>query len=203
MTSTNAQSVISLPRLIARGLLMALLLVAAASFADSHKGQRINTVEVKAEITFIDYDTRELSMVSEGGGFITMTAGKQVRRLKELRVGDTVVATYIAALAGEIREPTEEEKATPYQELDTMAIARKDIPPAAAEMRTIKAVCTIEGMNRVTRTAMIKGPRGNYHVINDIKPERFEGRMLGDTVVITYTEALALEVNPVASMSAD
>jgi hypothetical protein len=47
-------------------------------------------------------------------------------------------------------------------------------------------------MNRVTGTAMIRDPRGKFHVIGDIPPEKFEGRMLGETIVMVYSEAIAL-----------
>lgn len=179
--------------------LLALSLGSVPTLAAHHEGEidggrRVQTIELRARIESIDYETRQVNLVAPGGQFVTVTAGPQVRRLRELEVGDTVVATYIASLTGEVREPSEEEKAQPLQEMDAAAIAGKDLPPGAAEMRAVKAVCTIEGMNRVTGTAMIKGPLGNYHVITDIPPERFAGKMLGDTVVVTYTESIALQL---------
>ena len=63
-----------------------------------------------------------------------------------------------------------------------------------AGLRAITAVCTIEGMNRVAGTVMIKDPRGKYHLIGDIEREEFEVRMLGETVIMVYAEAVALSL---------
>ena len=98
----------------------------------------------------------------------------------------------------EIREPTAEEKAQPFVILEGEAVAALDMPPGRAGMRVIRAVCTIEGMNRVTGQAMIKDPMGRYHVIDNVPAARFENITLGTTVIVTYSEAvaLALEKSP-------
>jgi hypothetical protein len=66
--------------------------------------------------------------------------------------------------------------------------------PGVGAARVIRAVCTIEGLNRILGTAVIKDPRGNVHVIGDVEPEKMEGVTLGQTVVMVYAEALALSL---------
>ena len=56
----------------------------------------------------------------------------------------------------------------------------------------IQAVCTVEGMNRVLGTVTIMDPRGKLHVIGDVEPEKMEGVLLGDTIIMVYTEAVAI-----------
>ena len=171
----------------------------ASAFADSHaEGEseggsvRVAAVQVAAVITDIDKETRELTLELPGSAFVTLTAGAEIQRFDEFDVGDAIVASYVTSLAGEVREPTPEEQENPWQELDAAAVAGMDLPPGVAGMRVIKAVCTIEGMNRVAGTVMIQDPRGKYHLIGDVAPEKFEGRTLGETVVMIYTEAVAL-----------
>ena len=159
---------------------------------DSEAGLRAAAVRVSAVIAAIDYDTRELTLETPLGDYVTVSADEEIQRLDEFEVGDAIVATYMTSLAGEVREPTPEEVAEPWLELDAAAIAELEKPPGVAGVRVIRAVCTIEGMNRVTGTAMIQDPRGKYHVIGDIAPEKFEGRTLGETVVMIYSEAVAL-----------
>ena len=175
-------------------LLGFVLVLPGLASADPEAGPRVRmaAVEVGALITDIDSETREVTLQTPTGAYVTVTAGPEIKRFGEFEVGDAIVATYVTSLAGEVREPTEEELANPWQELDAAAVADLDMPPGVAGMRVVKAVCTIEGMNRVAGTAMIEDPRGKYHLIGDIPPERFEGRMLGDTVVMVYSEALAL-----------
>jgi hypothetical protein len=62
-------------------------------------------------------------------------------------------------------------------------------------LRVVRAVCTIEGMNRVTRTVMIEDPRGKYHVIGDVDPARLVGLTLGTQVIMVYSQAVALTLD--------
>jgi len=186
----------ALGRLPGKALTAILALVfTAASIADSHEGGanvRAAAIQVSALIVDIDRKTRELTLQTPHGDYVTVTASEDIQRLDDFEVGDAIVATYMTSLAGEVREPTAEERENPWQELDAAAIADLDMPPGVAGLRVVKAVCTIEGMNRVAGTAMIEDPRGKYHLIGDIPRERFAGRQLGDTVVMIYSEAMAL-----------
>jgi hypothetical protein len=175
--------------------------LADAHMADQEGGDvRVAAVQVTAVVTDIDQETRELTLQTPSGAFVTLTAGPEIERLDEFAVGDAIVATYVTSLAGEVREPTEEEQANPWQELDAAAIAGLEVPPGVAGLRVIKAVCTIEGMNRVAGTVMIEDPRGKYHLIGDVPREKFEGRMLGETIVMVYSEAVALTLEKAAAV---
>ena len=169
-------------------------LVSADNHGDEEQGGevRMAAIQITAIITDIDYESREVTLQLPSGAFVTLTAGPEVQRLDEFSVGDGITTTYVTSLAGEVRAPTEEEIENPWQELDAAAIAGLDMPPGVAGMRVIKAVCTIEGMNRVAGTVMVEDPRGKFHLIGDIRPEQFEGRMLGETIVLVYSEAVAL-----------
>ena len=71
----------------------------------------------------------------------------------------------------------------------------KDEAPAAAGVRRIKALVTIEGLDRPTQTVTVKGPMGRYFVARVADPSRLEKAHIGDTVVITFTEAAAVSLN--------
>lgn len=180
-------------------LLAGLCLACAAALAEDAdtRDARVRTaaVQVSAVITAIDAETREVTLELPQGGYVTLVAGPDIKRFDEFAVGDAIVATYVTSLAGELREPTPEELENPWQELDAAAVAGLEIPPGVAGIRVIKAVCTIEGMNRVAGTAMIQDPRGKYHMIGDIPAERFEGVKLGDTLVVVYSQAMALTLD--------
>lgn len=184
-------------------LLAALFLFCAAAMAEDAADQeprmRTAAVQVSAVITAIDGETREVTLELPQGGYVTLVAGPDIKRFDEFAVGDAIVATYVTSLAGELREPTPEELENPWQELDAAAVAGLEIPPGVAGIRVIKAVCTIEGMNRVAGTVMIQDPRGKYHMIGDIPAERFEGVKLGDTLVVVYSQAMALTLEKAAA----
>jgi hypothetical protein len=183
---------------------LAIALASAPSFAEemapAEDTTRVMAVSLEAEVTAIDYESRELSLRGPQGNIVTITAGDHIQRLHDIAVGDSIVTTYIASLEGELRTPTEEELANPWVEVDAGAMAPEDAAPGAIAGRKIRAVCTLEGMNRLLGTVTVQDPRGKYHVIGDVEAEKMEGVVLGATIVLVYTEAMAitLEEKPAA-----
>jgi len=175
---------------------VATALIAAPTYADeaapAEETARVMGVSLEAEVTAIDYKTREVSLKGPQGNIVTITAGDHIKRLDDIKVGDSIVTTYIASLEGELRAPTEEELANPWVEVDGAGIAPDDVDPGAIVGRQIRAVCTLEGMNRLLGTITVKDPRGKYHVIADVEPEKMEGVVLGATLVLVYSEAMAV-----------
>jgi hypothetical protein len=176
---------------------VALVAVPAVSLAELEvdiKGgnERVMVRKISAVITDIDPATREITLEGSLGNAVTLTAGPELARFDELAVGDLVTATYAASLSGELRAPTEEELANPIVEVEAAGVADGEMDPGAAVGRTIRAVCTIEGMNRITRTVMLQDPEGDFHIIEDVDPARMQGVSLGDTIVMTFTQAFAL-----------
>jgi len=75
-----------------------------------------------------------------------------------------------------------------------MAKAPKGASPAAGGLRMIRVLATVEGLQRPTRMVTLKGPRGNYLSVRARDVKRLEKLHLGDTIVVTFTEALAVSV---------
>jgi len=63
----------------------------------------------------------------------------------------------------------------------------------------VRAVCTIEGMNRLRGTVTIQDSRGDTHVVSSIPAERIESLRIGQPVVVTFTQALAVGIEKPAS----
>ena len=106
------------------------LFTAQLSIAEAEvTGTRMAGITIEAEVTEINHATRELSLRGPMGDIITLTASDQVKRLKEISVGDIVATTYITSLEGALREPTEEEIAEPWVVLDAAAIAGENLDP--------------------------------------------------------------------------
>ena len=180
-------------------LLAATLLMPLSASAEDHStttegGARAMAMSVEAVVTNIDLENRQVTLQGPAGNSFTVTAGEQVVALEEVSVGDTLRATYLAAVEGELREPTEAEKAEPYVEVDDAGAGMADGQPVAGVARLIRAVCTIEGMNRLLGTVTIMDPNGKVHVIADVEPEKMANVTLGQTIVITFQEALALSL---------
>jgi len=148
-----------------------------------------------ATIEALNLETREVSLKGPAGNVYTFPVDPRVKRLAEFKVGDAVTLDYYASLAAELRAPTAEEVKEPLVVLKDAAKAAADATPEAGAYRIIRAVVTIEGLDRPTGTATVKGPRGNYAVIQVRDPAMLPKLRIGDTVVVVYTEAVAVRLD--------
>jgi hypothetical protein len=150
-------------------------------------------VSVIATIEAINIDTRVVTLRA-GKQVVTIVADEQIKRLNEFEVGDKVKAKYYVSLAGELREPTADEKETPLTIIGGTAKATSDAPPAGGKLRQIKAVMNIVNIDYKAERVTLQGPLGGHLIVQVIDPNRLEKVSLGDTVIITYTEALGLSL---------
>jgi hypothetical protein len=159
---------------------------------------------VTATVQAIDLDKREVTLKGPLGNVVTFTVDKRVKRLGEVKVGDDVTADYYVSLAGELRAPTEEEKQNPVQVLDVMAKAPQGTEPAAGMLHEIKAVTMVVGLDLPTQTLTLQGqgPMGTTVSIRAENVDKLKQLHLGDLIVVTYTEALAISVQKVARKKA-
>ena len=153
-------------------------------------------------ITDIDYPIREMTLKGPQGQLETFVVDKKVQRFNEAKVGDKVSMDYYLGVDAEVRKPTAEEENNPLVVLDTTSRAGPDAPPAARGMRQIRAVVTIEAMDRSAHTVTVKGPRGKYFTARVADPSRMEKVRIGETILITFTEATAISLKPAGNETA-
>jgi SH3 domain-containing YSC84-like protein 1 len=154
-------------------------------------------VSVTAKVEAIDHAAREITLRDELGHVVTFSVDKRVKRLNEVQEGDEITAAYYISLAGELRPPTEEEKQNPIVIQAGAARAPKGTEPAAGALRTIRVVTTVAGLDLPTQTVTLTGPMGNYATVRAKNVDNLKKLHLDDTIVVTYTEALAIAVDKV------
>ena len=160
-------------------------------------------VTVTASVEAIDLASREITLKGPLGNSVSFTVDQRVKRLDEVKVGDFVRADYYVSVAAELRKPTAQEKKTPLVLLDAAGKAPAGSSPAAGGVRRFKVVTTIEGLDRPTQTITVKGPRGNYLTARVADPSRLTQMRIGENIVVTYTEALAVSLEKVEKKSLD
>ena len=143
----------------------------------------------------INHSTRELTLKLSSGKLTTFVVDKRVQRLNEVQVGDEVVAGYYSAWVAELRPPTEDEKRHPLTVSDTTTRSPKGTEPSATNVQQTRAVTTVEDVDRANQTLTVKGPRGNYVTARAKDPKKLEKVQVGDTIVLTYTEAVAVSLD--------
>ncbi len=150
-----------------------------------------------AEVTAIDLAKREVTLKGPQGNEVTVTVGDAVKRLDEVKVGDSVRVDYLVSMAAEVRKPTAAEAEHPLMIMDAAGRASADSAPAGGVARRFKVVTTIEALNRPDQTVTVQGPMGHYLTVRVADPERLTKVRIGETIVIVYTEALALSLDKV------
>lgn len=156
--------------------------------------ERAILVSVTAKVEAVDQTKREVTLKGPLGNVVTFVVDERVKRLNEFKVGDEVTADYYVSLAGELRAPTKEEKKKPLFVVEGAARAPKDASPAGRALRAIKVVATVEGLDLPTRSVTLKGPMGNLLTVRAASEDNLKKLRLGDTIVVTYTEALAISL---------
>ena len=157
-------------------------------------GVRIATAIVVAEIVDINLETREVTLRNDQGEEVTIAAPEKVTRLEDHSVGDMLIMEYLTSMAGEMRQPTEEELANPWVEISADAVSFDVTHPAVGSARQFRSVATIKALDRQARTAVIEDARGRSHTIRDVKTEKFDGVSVGDVGIVVFTEAVAISV---------
>lgn len=152
------------------------------------------TVVVTAKVTAIDYANRRVTLATASGHTLDFIAGPAVQRLNEVRVGDSVRVEYTASLLAELRPPTAEEAATPYS---TAMVAGRTGPggsPAGGAAQATTVVTTVVGIDQTNMLVTLRGPLGDTTTVRARNPENVKRLHVGDTIVITYTEAIGVSL---------
>lgn len=158
---------------------------------------------VKATITAtvekVDVKKREITLKGPRGRTETYAVDESVKRLDEVKAGDTIALEYFAAVSLELRKPTKDESEHPIEVVEGMGKAPKGVHPAAGGLRKIKVVATVEKVDLEKHLVTLKGPLGNYVEVEAQDPGNLKHVKVGDTVVATYLEAVAISVEKPAA----
>ena len=157
------------------------------------KGMISRTVQASAQVVAIDRRTRTLTLKGPDGKVADIVAGREVRNFDQIQTGDMVVARYVQALSLELM------KTTGSPDLTAAAVAARAAPgerPAAAVAGQVTAVADVITVDPANSVITLRGPRGNIVELHVKNPDHFKVVKQGDQVLVTYTEAVALSVEP-------
>ncbi len=76
-----------------------------------------------------------------------------------------------------------------------MATAKPGEKPAGVAISQKTITATVEAIDTKKPSVTLKGPEGNLVTVKVKNPKHLENVKVGDQVVITYTEALAISVH--------
>lgn len=156
--------------------------------------QRWFLVVLQAPVVAINRKKREVTLKESEGKLVTVTAGEQVKRFDEIKVGDLVRTEYWTFLRAEFRQPTAEEKETPLVVLAEAGKAPKEAAPAGAVGAVVKAIVKVVAIDTEARQAAIQGPRGGIMIVPVMDDAVLKNLKVGEVVIMTYAEAMAVSL---------
>jgi len=154
----------------------------------------VRTVRASAQVTAIDKPTRTLTLKGPKGAVLDIVAGDEVKNFGQIHVGDFVVVVFLQSLTLELQKVKKGGGAITHRE--AAATAKPGEMPAAVAGREITALAKVTAVNKKASTISLKGPRGNVVTLDVRNPDHFKVVKVGDEVLVTYTEAVAISVEP-------
>jgi hypothetical protein len=149
-------------------------------------------MEVTAKVTKINHKTREVTLKTNDGQEASFVADPAVKNLAQVKKGDVVTATYTEALAYEVMKKGA--KAPGAEATVAAAVAASGAKPAAALGQKTTLTVSVAAIDPKVPSVTIKGPGGNTRTIKVTSAEKLQGVSVGDTVDLTYAEAIAIKV---------
>jgi hypothetical protein len=154
--------------------------------------------KIESTVEAIDPTTRHVSLRTPNGP-ISFVAGPDVKNLAKVHVGDKVVVSYYQGIAAQLakggtkaREPA----------ASTFTYRTQDgTKPGGGIGASVTSTVTIEAIDMSTHTVAFRRPDGSVHIVGAKSPNmvQFIGTLKpGDSVEVTYTESVAIDVVPVA-----
>jgi hypothetical protein len=154
---------------------------------------------VTATVTAIDMENRLVTIKGPEGNSVVIQASEQVKNLPQVEVGDKVRISYFSSKTVHIAQPGEKVTlGTEVSEVEGTAPAGEK-PAAAAGVavtRTAEVVfvdpiqkfISFRSPDRGLRKISLKDTPDLQHYLHELKK--------GDVVEVTYTEAMAIAVEP-------
>ena len=177
-------------------LLAAALAAGCANQNQRPSGRMEDVVKSRATVTAIDMPNRVVTLRGERGDVIVLEVPETVKNLAQVRVGDEVITSYTEAVAWQVKPAGQGTPGVSAQ--DSMTTAQPGARPGATVGRTLNVTATITAIDLANGTVTLTGPGGNSQTIKARDPANLKKVKVGDLVDITYTEAVAISVQPVA-----
>jgi len=150
------------------------------------------TATMTASVEAINHETREVTLRGPEGNTVSFVASEEARNLDQVSVGDIVMAEYVESISIEVFAGDGSEPGA--GEVSVAGRSEKGEMPGAAVMDALVITATVEEINIEANTFKLKGPSGEIEEYTARDPENLKKAEVGDIVVITMTEAIALSV---------
>lgn len=180
-------------------LMIALVLVSSPCWSDEHATAAekpslftSQTAVLSAVVEAINHETREVTLRGPEGNTATFVVNEEAQNLDQVNVGDVVITEYEQTMSIEVLANDGSEASAGA--LSAEARPEKGESPGLTAIDAVVVTATVEEINLENNTFKLKGPAGEIREYEARNPENLKKADVGDLVVITFTDAVAITV---------
>ena len=186
--------------LVVAAAVVFMLSLATGVFAQATKGAtpveqprvvKERAAVMTATVQAIDLNTRIVTLKGPKGEVRDIKVGEEAVNLPQVKVGDLVTVKYYESLAIEVIKPGTVSGAG---EKSAIVRAKPGEMPGGMAARQSTVTATVTAIDKKKGTISLKGPEGKTVVAKAEDPGNLNKVKVGDELMITYTEALAISV---------
>lgn len=161
--------------------------------AEPAKGAAVAVTESEGvvEIVSIDRESRTVAVRGPTGAMMTFSVPRESQNLDRVKPGDLFTMRYVEALAVALRKGG----SASASELRTVELAPKGGTPGGRVVNTKQISAVVTEIDQPRRTLTVRGPEQRpltLKVTDEV--DSFDEIAVGDTIQLTYTEAVVLEM---------
>jgi hypothetical protein len=163
----------------------------AAGTAERPKVVKERVAVLTATVEAIDLEKRLVTLKGPKGEKKTIAVGPEARNLPQVKVGDLVTVKFYESMAVEVVKPG---TGTGAGQASTIVRSKEGEMPGGMATRTAQVTATVTAIDKKKGTLTLKGPEGNLVTAKAEDPKNLDKVKVGDELLITITEALAISV---------
>jgi ribosomal 50S subunit-recycling heat shock protein len=153
------------------------------------------TTHLTATVEAVDLDKRIITVKGPQGNIVDIKAGDEVKNLAQVKVGDIVDLTYYESIAVKVFKPGKVQQGT-AEAVTAERLAKPGEKPSGIIGSQVTITATVESISPNKTSVTLKMADGKYKVVKIQNKKNLANVKVGDEVVITATETLAVAVKP-------
>jgi hypothetical protein len=175
------------------------MLVSAPALSTAQPREAERQTEVMGTVEAVDHTGRSVTIRLQPGNLVTLDVPPNAARFDQVKVGDTIKATYFDRVSIRMKPAGE---AAVDRVLEPALTATPGALPGATTTRQRVTTVTITGWDAANKVVSFNGPTGAAYtrrLLDSTDPKIVEGLKAGDRVDITRTEAVTVAVQGAAA----
>lgn len=151
-----------------------------------------DTMTAHVPILAVDQANRMITVKRGVGDTATFEVGPEVKNFAQLKAGDVIDVVYVEHLSVDVEPPG----ATSTSSGSTMSSAKPGEKPGMVAGQVTETRASIAAIDTVMGTATLQTADGNHFNVTPANPENLRKVSVGDIVVFTHTQVVAVSVAP-------